>query len=331
MTISLWFVGLMLGAEPAPSSVPTSSPPLASPTMTSDSKLLSEPVGEFTPVDEGPATEFTPIEARMNQNSVWRQEWDRWKWRGVYTNLAYIGDTGNNGFGVRDFELSVPFMRTLGSEDRALMFSPGFGLHWFDPPADYRLPDFVFDTTFDFGLRWRANDRWRFNLGVTPGIYADPNADGVGFRILGRALAVYQWSESLSFTLGAVYLDRDDIPVVPGIGFSWTPNDRLKLDANMPRPRLSYMIYEESGGAKWWAYTGASLGGGQWLVRRDGEDQVMTLRQFNLVAGIERRPIPYVAMFLESGWVFGREVEIQDTKETFIPSDSFIVRLGVGF
>jgi hypothetical protein len=222
-------------------------------------------------------------------------------------------------------------MRTLGSDDRALMFSPGMGFHWWDAPVDYRLPDFVYEATFDIGLRWKLNDRWRFNLGVTPGTYTDVDTSGSGFRILARALAVYQWSETLAFTLGAVYLDRDDIPVVPGIGFSWTPNDRLRVDANMPRPRISYMFHQEAGGAKWWAYTGAALGGGQWEVRRDGTDQIMTLRQFNLVAGIERRPIPYFALFLEGGWVFGREVEIQQTGEIFLPSDSFILRLGASY
>lgn len=331
MSISIYVLAILVGAQPAASTENHASSLLSGSSLSSDSNLLNESVSESTAVPEELTGEFTPVAERMNQNSVWRREWDRWKWRGVLTNVGYVGNTGNNGFGSQDIELSVPFMRTMGSDDRALMFSPGFGLHWLDPPAEYRLPSFVYDATFDVGLRWRANDRWRFILGVTPGSYADPDAGGSGFRILARALAVYQWSESLSFTLGAVYLDRDDIPVVPGIGFTWTPNDRLKLDANMPRPRLSYMLYEERGGAKWWAYTGASLGGGQWLVRRDGEDQVMTLRQFNLVAGIERRPIPYMSMFLESGWVFGREVEIQDTKDVFIPSDSFIVRLGVGY
>lgn len=289
--------------------------------------LANPPLGEFTPAGQ-PWTD----RPRWTDRSIWAEESSRWKWRGVLGSAAFIPSSGNQAFGSTDLEMSVPFMRTLGSDDRALMFSPGGGVHFWDPPESYRLPSQVYDMSFDVGLRWKWNDRWRFILGVTPGFYTDGQAwSGNGFRIPARLLAIYQWSESLSFTIGAVYLNRDDIPVVPGIGFSWTPSEYLKVDANMPRPRISYMIFEEAGGAKWWAYTGAALGGGQWLVERDGKDEVITLRQFNLVAGLERRPIPYVSMFLEGGWVFGREVEIRSPRETFIPSDSFIVRLGIGY
>jgi hypothetical protein len=299
----------------------------------------SAPVSEVEPetsiaqsLESPPTGEFTPVEERLATQSIWRDEWSRWKWRGVLANSSFIPTLGNQGFGSTDIEFSIPFMRTMGSDDRALMFSPGAGVHFWNAPASYRLPETVYDFSFDVGLRWRANDRWRFILGVTPGFFTDGQAwSGEGFRIPARALAIYQWSETLSLTLGAVYLNRNDIPVVPGIGFTWTPTEYLKVDANMPRPRISYNFFEEAGGAKWWAYTGAALGGGQWLVDRDGREEVITLRQFNLVAGIERRPIPYVSMFLEGGWVFGREVEIQTPKETLIPSDSFIVRFGIGY
>lgn len=255
-----------------------------------------------------------------------------WKWRGITGSYTYIPRLDDGGLGTNDFELGIPFMVDL-PRDGALTITPGGAVRLWDGPTGFDLPSHVYDANFDFGLRFRLGERWKLILGVTPGLYWDGESfDGEAFRVLGRALAIYQWSESLQWTIGAVYLDRDDIPAVPAVGFTWTPNENWKVDANMPRPKLSYRLFVEDEGAVWWSYVGAGMGGGQWLVTPPlGESQELSLRQFSLTMGIERRPMPYVSMYFEAGWVFGREIEIESLNKSFDPSDSFMLRAGVGY
>jgi hypothetical protein len=56
-------------------------------------------------------------------------------------------------------------------------------------------------------------------------------------------LATWQWvPERLSLLFGVVYLDRNDMPVLPGVGLIWTPNPDWRLDVIFPRPKLASQL-----------------------------------------------------------------------------------------
>ena len=71
----------------------------------------------------------------------------------------------------------------------------------------------------DFMWRKQFNDRWGSMIAVRPAVASDFQTSQDAIRITGRALATWQWvPERLSLLLGAVYLDRNDLAVLPGVG-----------------------------------------------------------------------------------------------------------------
>lgn len=253
------------------------------------------------------------------------------KFRGPLIDAAGTASLGTRGFGSVDVQTQLPFI-TNGPAGATLMVTPTVGIHHWNAPF-FLLPDYVYDLSTDLAWRMPIGERWRMNLGITPGLFTDGNDfGGDAFRIIGRALATYQWSDRLDLTFGAVYLDREDIPAVPAIGFTWTPNDRWIVEANMPRPRIRYRLNDPKQDVAWWSYTSAALGGGQWSVELDdGTKDIVTQRQFALVWGIERRPSPYFSLFVEAGWVFGRRVEYDATDREIKANDSFLFRFGTSY
>jgi len=88
---------------------------------------------------------------------------------------------------------------------------------------------------------WRKqfSDRWGIMVAVRQAVSSDFETSEDGFRVTGRALATWQWlPERLSLLFGVVYLDRNDLPILPGVGLIWTPNPDWRLDLIFPRPKL---------------------------------------------------------------------------------------------
>ena len=64
-----------------------------------------------------------------------------------------------------------------------------------------------------------------------------------------------------------------------------------------------------------------------------GQDQIVVMRDYRLLAGWERRPANLgISWRLESGFVFGRTVQYYSSTEApFNPGDTFLVRAGVWY
>src|SRR5690606_12700948 len=106
----------------------------------------------------------------------------------------------------------------------------------------------------------------------------------------------------LDLSLGVVYLDRDDIPLLPVAGFTWTPSPQWQIDINFPRPRIARRIDKRGGLSESWVYTAVGLGGNTWAVERaDGSDDVLTMRDYQWIFGWEHRRSGGRGLFVEAG------------------------------
>jgi hypothetical protein len=202
-----------------------------------------------------------------------------------------------------------------------------------DGPAELDLPSQLYNVGLDLMWRKQFNDRWGSMIAVRPGLASDFQTSQDAIRITGRALATWQWvPERLSLLFGVVYLDRNDVPILPGVGLIWTPNPDWRLDLIFPRPKLARRLVFVPRELEDWVYLGGSLGGRTWAVERwPGVPDQLTMRDYRLFLGWERILDGGSGLFLEAGYVFGRELEYEVDPMTQSFDDAFMLRAGVRY
>lgn len=255
----------------------------------------------------------------------------------IFATGTYIPQFDDDSLGFGDLEtgvvLGIPFFRVTAP----LLITPRFAVHYLDRPAGLDLPSEVYDAEVSFRhLRKFGDGPWAMNAAVTLGHYSDFEAnDADAFRVTGQAFAVYEWSPRMTWAFGVVYLNREDLAMIPAAGFIYQPHPDVKFDALMPRPRVSWRLPGSvDGGVERWAYLGGEFGGGIWSIDRPttvGQD-LLTYNDYRLLIGIEKKaPIGGVSHRLEFGYVFGRELEFSSATPDVRLDDSLFVRVGVNY
>lgn len=223
--------------------------------------------------------------------------------------------------------------------ERPLLVSPFFTAWALEGPDDPDLPSTLYGTGIQFRWLGKLAGRWGYDVAVTPGIYSDMEIDnGDAMRITGRGIAVYEWNPYTKLLLGVVYLDRRDVGVLPVAGLICQPNDDWSIELVFPRPRLARRLAFVSFDGdpihccEHWLYLAAEFGGGTWAIERaDGREDELTLRDYRLLIGWEKKhPTAYDSR-IEIGYVFGRQVEFESATPDFEPDDTLLVRYGVKY
>jgi hypothetical protein len=200
-------------------------------------------------------------------------------------------------------------------------------------PTQVDLPARLYDVGVDFMWRKQFNDRWGAMVAVRPAVASDFRTSQDAIRITGRALATWQWvPERLSLLFGVVYLDRNDLSVLPGFGLIWTPDPDWRLDVIFPRPKLARRLRFVPHELEDWLYLAGSLGGRTWAVERQpGIADQLTLRDYRLSIGWERIAEGGGGFFVDAGYVFGRELEYEITPLARSFDDALIIRGGISY
>ena len=193
-----------------------------------------------------------------------------------------------------DFELTEAstFLRVAvpldGTTDNVLALQPGIRTYFLNGPGVIDVPEKLYDAQLNIVWRKEFSARWQTNVWVQPKVRSDFETSDDSFFLSGGAYAKYRWKPDLfDLYLGAFYLDRDDISVLPAVGFVWTPTYDWRVEALLPRPKIAHRL-SASGGCEKWAYLSGQLGGGSFAVQRaaGGADKV-TIRDLRLFAGVE--------------------------------------------
>lgn len=234
----------------------------------------------------------------------------------------------DDSFGITDLEAFGVWALPL-SERAPLILTPGFGVHGFSaemPPGLPELPDVVYDFYLDVRVLYKHNDRYSFDLAITPGYYSDlHNKSSDAFRLGARALMITTWTPTIKTVGGIVYLDRDDYPFVPGAGLIWTPTPDWDIHIAMPKPKVAYR-FDANPGRERWAYLAGEFGGGAWAFEYEGQDDIMNYSDLRLLVGMEQRGPAGPAFRIEAGYVFARKVEFDRAPGKFEPDDAFMIR-----
>ena len=170
------------------------------------------------------------------------------------------------------------------------------------------------------------------NFSLAPSLFTDgDNLSSDALRIIGRFMAYYTLSPQTQLAGGIVYLDREDIPVLPAIGVIHKPREDLRYELMFPKPRIAWRQYFTPTYEQW-VYVTGELGGGSWAIQRaTGADDIASYRDLRLVLGLERKMTSGRMCYFEFGYVFNREIEYESSIGDLSLSDTGFLRVGGSF
>ncbi|MCG6156343.1 DUF6268 family outer membrane beta-barrel protein [Rubinisphaera margarita] len=245
---------------------------------------------------------------------------------------TWIGASGEDGLGVTDLSLSTSFSMPGPDMKSFISISPGLNVQYLDGPEGVPLPSEVFNASLTFSWMKPINERMTFVAGVSPGYASDLNAGGSdAFRLVAFGSLIWQTTETTKWTLGVAATGREDIPILPAAGVIWTPTPDWQIDIGAPRPRVARRIAARGTQGDDWIYAAGEFGGGTWAVDRGGVEDELTIRDFRLVLGWERKGKETLNPRFEMGYVFGRKIEYESDDYDFSPGDSLMLRTGITF
>ncbi|QDT17855.1 DUF6268 family outer membrane beta-barrel protein [Alienimonas californiensis] len=203
------------------------------------------------------------------------------------------------------------------------------------PPPGPDLPSRLWGASAGFTAIMPLSEQWIVQAGVSPGFYSDlDNTSGDAFRMPGQAVGIYTYSPQTQFTVGVVFLDREDLSWLPALGVIHRPNARTTYEFILPRPRIVQQLSGCDPQTGCFGYLAGELGGGSWAIERDARpgvptDDVATISDLRLLAGVELKREGRVGFLAETGWVFSREVEYESGIGDAEFGDAWLLRFGL--
>jgi hypothetical protein len=256
-------------------------------------------------------------------------------------DYTFLGAGGTRGLGMNDIHLQLIFAAPCPRRDTPLVITPGIAVHYLEPPAGVPLPPRLAE--YYMQCRWMAqvNPKLGLDLAVTPGMFSDFKSDNddQAFRLTGHAAGAWTCNDSLKLVLGAAYLDRPDIDVIPVGGLVWTPSEDWKFDLVFPHPRISRRllscqadIMSNAKPTEDWLYLAGEFLGDAWAIERPGgNNELVVLSDYRLVLGVERKVVGGLSSRVEVGYVFGRRIRFTGATPDFDPTDTVMVRGGISY
>ena len=260
---------------------------------------------------------------------------------GVFQKIMFDGawiprlSTGE-GFGMSEMQLRTVLALPFPTRESPLLITPGFGVHYLDGPASPDMPPRLFDAWCQFRWLIPVTDRLGFDLAFRPGYFSDfEQSSDSAVRYGGHIMAAWDWTPRAKVIVGAVYVDRKDVNVLPAAGLIWKPYDELRIELLFPRPRIAQKVYlpwDTSAGVENWLYIGGEFGGGTWAIRRaDQTNDLVNYRDYRVILGTERKVEGGLNTWLEAAYLFGREIEYDSATPDYKPADSLMLRGGVSY
>ncbi len=251
------------------------------------------------------------------------------------------GDSGNE-LQIMDTEISTTLTlpRFLFIQ-QPVRITPGFIGHFWDGPitdgplgTGFDLPANAFSAFLNAEHFSNPNLQAGIESNITVGVYSDyEHVDSDSVRFTGVGLGWYRLDNRNIFKFGAEYLDRIDVKLLPAFGMFIRPTPDLALDVYFPRPRIAQRL-PSYGPLQLWSYVYGEYGGGNWTVERiGGLDDRIDINDFRAIVGLEWIGPRNVSGFIETGYVFDRELVSyeNDPSHKLDLKDTIILRMGVSF
>lgn len=233
------------------------------------------------------------------------------------------------GFGVTDVEAKTQLVIPIFAKGSPLRLSMAYGSSFFDAPATLDIPSQLNGIQAEFRWLIPFRETMAADLAIGGGIFADDSSWSRGGRVTGRAILVKTVSEQLKWSVGILYLGRANLLATPVAGLIYTPEDDVKIELLIPRPRIGRRIAYD-GTREHWMYFGMELfGGNSWAIEQPGgAEDVFIYKDSRFIFGYETKAPGALGARLEAGYVYGRQVEFENSPTTYDPSGTMLLRAG---
>ncbi len=277
-------------------------------------------------------------------------------------DYTWLAPGGADGLGSNDVQLQAIFALPCPTVNSPLVITPGFAVHYLQGPKNADLPPQLHEGWLDFRWLSQVTPKFGLDLALTPGIYSDfQQGSDKAFRLQAHAAAAWTYNETTKLVLGAAYLDRPDVNVIPIGGVIWTPSADVNFDLVFPHPKISHRIRwsglgtvpffaraqpelrQDSAGEKGdcplqpdavqdWAYIAGEFTGDAWATAGPlGTPEQVVLSDYRLILGLERKVAGGLNSRVEVGFVFGRRIQYTDGRPDFYPTDTVMFRGGLTY
>ena len=245
------------------------------------------------------------------------------------SSFAWIAGTGNQ-LGMLEWIGRDLTVMDYNVADRArFSIDSGMAARWLNGPDTTDLPPYLFSIFIDVGVGFKVSENWSFSTVISPSWNTDfANKSYQLFRLPWQAVNTFNVGPELKVVLGVTDLDREDIQFLPVAGWIYSPTDgSAEYTMVFPRPKAAWRLTGDATSSNWFFVSG-ELGGGSFSIQRTGSvHDIVTLRDYRLMAGWETRGTKRHACRIEAGWVFNRAVEYASGIGNFYPGDTAIIRI----
>jgi hypothetical protein len=246
-------------------------------------------------------------------------------------SAAWFGNSNDpDDLGGTEIETCVTVALPAPIKEWPLVITPGFNMTLIDGPTVTDLPPRLYLAYTDFMWLPTILHRWTALLSVAPSVFGDFEAHE--FRLTGKGLLIYDCvPDTLQIVAGVLYLNRDNVSLLPAGGLIWTPADWARFEILFPKPKFALRC-NVGPGFEDWVFGTAEFGGNTWpIIRAGGFQDDVTYLDYRLLLGVERKLNGGAGYRLEAGYVFGRSIEFASGTGDFDPQNTFILRGAIAF
>ena len=252
----------------------------------------------------------------------------------------------NSKFGISGLEFFGTFgFPMFGNMETPLLLTPGFAFATLTGPVttpknQADMPGQLYDAYLDLAWGPKITPWLAVDLGLRFGIYSDFTfVDSGSVRVMGRGLGVITFTPTTQISLGFVYLDRNNVKILPAGGVIWTPNPKRRWEIVFPNPKLACRLQDVGTTEMWW-YVSGEYGGGNWSITRAdlpylnnaGEKDSVDYNDIRINLGLEWTSLSGRNGFAEIAYVLNRElVYASNDPVNYNLTDTLMFRTGVSF
>jgi hypothetical protein len=306
---------------------PAAAPPTTTPEVISPG-LLNTPrdaqsagsdglLGE-DPLQDGCATPLTDVPGAppASEKTCVQALDDFWGYRTAENGVSWIVGDGNQ-FG--DFTIESDHYQPRGVTSGV---GVGFALHFLAGPEVTDMPPRLYDFSIGYQKR-QVIDGLGYDVSAAVTMASDfEGSCRRGFRFPAHAVGYILADRNLELALGADFLDRDDIQILPVAGVIWRPDPNIRVELLFPYPRVDLQLNDQY---RWFIRGG--LGGGTWAVERvNFVDDLATYYDLRIGVGLARLDEDQDGQTFEIAYLFDRKLEYASRDGDYHPAGTVMIR-----